>query len=189
MGNTLITSAHIDVSADDGRKRVGLGFGASRTEDRRALWEEMLVAAVFHERSAARGLPRVVWVSSPQIRPGEHIVDRAPRGSVRWFTRAEAQPLAQRVRHAVAGSGAHLDELVLLQPHGLAPLIRLRVNDPVRFMRERYQNLLAALDDDRIRYEGEFLEIVDGSGRPVWQTFGVTRIHWGHHWYLTRLFH
>lgn len=61
MGNTLITSAHIDISGDDGRKRVGLGFGASRTEDRRALWEEMLVAAVFHKRSNCGGLPRAEY--------------------------------------------------------------------------------------------------------------------------------
>jgi hypothetical protein len=61
MGNTLITSAHIDISGDDGRKRVGLGFGAWRTEDRRALWEEMLVAAVFHKRSNCGGLPRAEY--------------------------------------------------------------------------------------------------------------------------------
>jgi hypothetical protein len=181
MGESRVTSVHVDTTRAP-MKGAGLGLDArGGKEDRRAAWEQMLLAAVFRDRSAERGLPRVVWVSSPQMLGGASIAYRPPL-RVRLFGRADGRRVAARIRRAASLSGASLDQLILLQPNGLAPVIRLRVRDPVRFLRERYERFLAALDEDRIHYEGEFFELVDREGRPIWRTYGVARIHWGGHW-------
>jgi hypothetical protein len=181
MGQTRITSVTLD-NRRPWTKGVGMGLDArAGKEDRRAVWEQMLVAAVFRDRSAARRLPRVIWVSSPQMLGGASIEYRPPL-RVRLFRPGDAERVAQGIRRAARVSGAHLDELILLQPEGVAPIVRLRVDDPVRFFRERYDRFLSVLNDDRIHYEGEYLELVDGAGRPVWRSYGVARLHWGGSW-------
>lgn len=85
---------------------------------------------------------------------------------VRLFGRADGRHVATQIRRAARLSGASLDQLILLQPQGLAPVIRLRVSDPVRLLRERDERSWP-LDEDRIHYEGEYFELVDHERRPI----------------------
>jgi hypothetical protein len=165
---------------------VSLILFARRANDQRAEWEQGLAAAVFRDRAYARKLPPVIAASSKQMHGGSSIAGK-PDPAFRPYLRRDSERVAERIRNAARANGVEVDQLVLPQPHGLAPFIRLRVEDPARFLAERWHPFLVALEDDMRRYEGHFIELSGTNGRPVAGFFGVARSHWGGSWHQERL--
>jgi hypothetical protein len=187
MGKTRITRVDFeDARAHWSRPGVSLILSARRANDQRAEWEQGLAAAVFRDRAYARKLPPVIAASSKQMHGGSSIAGK-PDPAFRPYLRRDSDQVAQRIRDAARANGSEVDQLVLLQPDGLAPFIRLRVEDPARFLAERWHPFLVALEDDMGRYEGHFIELSGSNGRPVARFFGVTRSHWGGSWHQERL--
>jgi hypothetical protein len=176
MGRTRIEG--IELSEATGRWPDGdlVLFRVPR-DDLRAEWDSHLVGGVFRDRSLTERLPTVAVVAAAH---GASNVARAnPDSSFRPFRAEDANAVLAGVEHAARKSGAELERVELLQPEGLAVAARLQVSKPARFLSERWQTLVHELDADTARYEGRYLEIVDGRGRPVLEEFGVSRLHWG----------
>ena len=187
MGKTRITRVDFeDARAHWSRPGVSLILFARPARDQRAGWEQELVAAVFRDRAYARKLRPVIAAGSRELQGGNSIADR-PDPTFRPYRRADSEQVAERVREAAHENGAEVGQLVLLQPEGLAPVIRLRVDDPARFLSERWGPFLDALNEDMRRYEGHFIELLGVRGRPVARFFGVARSHWGGSWHQERL--
>ncbi len=180
MGNTRITE--IDIRATT-RPRLpdgqAMSLHAKHDDDLRAGWEQMLVAGVFSERSGLLALPPIATAGSRQIRGSMTIGATKPDPRFKPFRRDDAGAVLDGIERAARRSGAKLERVELLQPEGLAVAARLRVEQPARYLSERLDVLFEELDSDTARYEGRYLEVVDGRGRPVLKEFGVSRLHWG----------
>src|SRR5215210_8200959 len=179
MGTTRIT--RIEVSKAGGRWPHGqlVSFDATRRTDVRAEWEQGLVAGVFRDRSVEEGLPKLSVFGSRQMQGASAMARARPDPSFKPFQSDDAAHVVAGVEKAADRSNASVDRIALLQPAGLAVAIRLHVDDPARFLSERWLTLLGVLNEDTARYEGRFLEVTDARGKPFVQDFGASRLHWG----------
>lgn len=176
MGHTRIE--RIELSEATGRWPDGdvVLFRAPR-DDLRAEWESHLVGGVFRDRSLAERLPTVAVVAAGYA--WSNVARAKPDSSFRPFRADDANAVLAGLERAARKSSAELERVELLQPEGVAVAARLRVSKPARFLSERWQTLVHELDADTARYEGRYLEIVDGRGHPVLEEFGASRLDWG----------
>jgi len=96
------------------------------------------------------------------------------------FANLSPMELNARLERAATAQGFTVDSVKLLKPAGLAPLIVIRTNDPVRVARGAPE-LLQSIDphlgsDDKTgwAFEGIFLKAIDDNGTP----FLVIYNHW-----------
>jgi hypothetical protein len=179
VGRTGIRHVEVTGAGDWGSPRgVEVRFESKPQGDLRAGWEERLVAGVFRDRSAELGLPKVIAVSSATLKEGSRIELSRSR-AFRPFMAVDAAAVSAGVDRAAERSGAELERAELLQPHGLAVAIRLRVVKPARFLSKSLGTFFEELDEDAARYEGRYLEVVDSRNRTVLEEFGASRVHWG----------
>src|SRR5437763_8432598 len=127
-------------------------------------WELELLGSAFRDASARLGLPEVQCVghanASASIRSVERLEEPAP-------TRDSAE---EQVRRAALLTTAHVEELDLLQPDGLACAVVLAVAEPHGFLRyglRAFVELSGHFDRSR---RGSYLEIRDGGDQASWIT-------------------
>ena len=151
-----------------------------RSRGLRAEWETWLLAAAFHYRSHAEGLPGVVWLDTAdgggfRLDPSK----ASPRSADLAQPGGDVDAVVQRVTKAAAASGAEVARIEILEPYGLAPAITLRVADPAAFLHDRLRGFLESFGDRWERWEGTLIQVVDRAGELVWYTAGSSRLYHG----------
>ncbi|HVM16684.1 MAG TPA: hypothetical protein VM290_03805 [Gaiellaceae bacterium] len=160
---------------------VQIALAAGREDEQRAYWEELLVAGAFRDRSAEANVPPVVAVEagrfgSSRIGPGDGIrLDPAATGAP-----TVREGIADELAEAAAGHGAEIEEIEVLQPYGQAFAVTVRVDDPARFLLERFGEMLDGFFWDQ-ELDGGYVLVRDAGGDFVLEAFYATRISAGGH--------
>jgi hypothetical protein len=139
---------------------VGLKFTPRReaADDMRTSWEAFLIGDAFARRSRELGLPKVAYVSAPNV--GASAIGEAAGAS----KEEEIKAFATRLREEADRAGAKVREIEMLKPDGYAIAATLQVSDPAEFLDQRAPDLLQRLDVPPRDYD---LRIVDSNGDRV----------------------
>jgi hypothetical protein len=160
MPDNLITRVEIAAKTAGSQSGVTLKFGSATTDAMRSEWEEHLLAGAFRDLSAEAGLPAVVGYPPPWP------VDSTD-------TSDAAAALEARLRSAARSVHAHVVELAIYRPDGLAPLVVLGVPSsmsPAGFLEDELPKFLNAFGNRWRDYDGTFIEVVDHSQSFIWAT-------------------
>jgi hypothetical protein len=137
-------------------RRTGLG---SRGESR-AGWEAWMIGGAFRDRSAALGLPRLLWLSEPD--GGERIQPPFARG-VRPFSGSLAA-LRAAAQQAVASAGRVI-AIRVGDPLGGTVDVTLQTNRPIWFLRHGVDTVEAALRKQEL--DGALIDAYERDGKHL----------------------
>ena len=124
--------------------------------------EEALVAAEFVRASRQRGLP---FVGSLVFDTGAARGDVVPLFETRPADERQVGDYVRAVREAATRSGADVEELRTPAVSLEALVLRLRVDDPARFLKYRAPELVEALRLAPPRFVGYGVDVVADAGR------------------------
>ena len=165
MPGHLISRVTIAPASYRGQTGVMLRFAGASPDSLRLDWEQMLLAGAFRDLSAQRHFARVIGFPPP-----------SPLTAARLTPRA----VEKRLRAAAAEAGATVVTLRAYRPHGLAPLLVIRVDsDPAVFLKDKLPALLSSFGDRWRDYEGTFVEAVDADGAFIWAAGAAPRTSHG----------
>jgi hypothetical protein len=130
----------------------------------RPTWETLVVGGAFLDRSTDLGLPRVLEVEAGQAGwPTSDAAGTRPPPA----TASSERAIRRAMLRWVARTGAHVAELSISKPEGLAVAVRLRVTDAASFLHHRLADFLLHARAYEPRLEGLYVEVDDANG-PAW---------------------
>lgn len=153
----------------------------------RAQWQALVVAGLFRDLSASRGLPAVTGKTITAVDPAGAILDGpattpldSPPLDVPSTTTAALATAASR---GAARAGLAVASIRVARPVG-QPVIELTVeaDDPALFTRSRNAALHSLLRELYGRAEGTYVEVVDRGGNAVLLSAFATRLGEGVGW-------
>jgi hypothetical protein len=156
----------VELATDD---RNGVSFEArvKRREDRYALWQAEVAGDVFARRSVELHLPWVAAVADDEDGYATYQGQFSAPLSKRPLPLTEAKEDLRQVAEIAQEHGASA-QVSLLRPDRPAFVIELRTADPARFLLSGLDPTLAPVrDEDRQRYDGLYVKVVDGRGEAV----------------------
>jgi hypothetical protein len=132
----------------------------------RTVWQELLVAGAFRDRSEASGEGVDVYLADGPLPPGDS------RG---FAGRDEAELVQKRFESAAEVGGFELDELSVFRPAGVAVAATFSSDDPAEFLVNSLPPFLALIGDLWADYDGVHLRLVDGDDNTIWEVWSVAR--------------
>ena len=157
-----------------------------------AFWQGLLVAGLFRDLSARRGLPRVVGKTMTLTLPGGRRDDGGttpldPAG-LHKVLQTPVGTIEQLLRQGAFNADVTVQSITFVRLRGtLAPQLVVVTRDPARFVESRSRKLfqlLAGVDGDGVvgRVEGTYLEVRDKAGKPVLASAYAVRVSEGLGW-------
>lgn len=132
----------------------------------RTVWQELLVAGAFRDRSEASGEGVDVFLADGPLPPGDS------RG---FAGRDEADLVQERFESAAELGGFELDELTVFRPAGVAVAATISTDDPANFLVNKLPPFLALIGDLWTDYDGVNLRLVDDDDNVIWEVWSVAR--------------
>jgi hypothetical protein len=123
-----------------------------------------LLGAALHVRAEEEGLQPVVWLG---LGPNDGMTLRSARGS-ETLTQDELDRLRTDLETYARDAGAHVDGIDVLQPHGHAWAVSLRVDEPHAFLRRRFRSFFSAVEPWKQQHPlPRYIEVRDAQPQPV----------------------
>jgi hypothetical protein len=152
----------------------------------RPVWEGNIVAGALKERLHALGDRGLFAVNTSVAVPSGEILRNVGGGfgDVAFgqvFADGSPNALATDIRAAASGLGFKVDSVEVLHPLQSAPAVVLTTTDPKGFVSSADQ-YISQIFGGVAKYEGEYLEVRDPSGDPVFVQASAFRTGVGQRW-------